>query len=97
MAPMKRASLGFSAVLALILATRSIDRMQKIRSLIVGLSVLCAAHFLFRLHHALFINLHISTMYITFCMWRRRLRGRRLRRMRWLKNELGAAASLRAI
>jgi exosortase H (IPTLxxWG-CTERM-specific) len=48
------------AFTALILAMRSIEGTHKIRSLLIGLAILCTAHFLFRLHYSLFINLHIK-------------------------------------
>ena len=48
------------AFAALILATRSIDRAKKARSLMLGLAILCAAHFLFRLCYALFVDVHFK-------------------------------------
>lgn len=49
------------AYMALVLATKSIDRAKKLRSLVVGLAILCVAHFLFRLHYALFVDLHLKS------------------------------------
>jgi len=48
------------AFTALILATRSIDRIQKMRSLVIGLIILCITYFFFRLFYSLFIDLHIK-------------------------------------
>jgi len=45
---------------SLVMATSAIDRRRKNQSLIIGLCVLCGAHFLFRLHQVLYIDMHLQ-------------------------------------
>jgi exosortase H (IPTLxxWG-CTERM-specific) len=48
------------AFTSLILATESLEKASKIRSLVFGLSILLGFHFLFRLHQVMFLDFHMA-------------------------------------
>ena len=48
------------AFASLMMATRSIERSRKVRCTLIGLVILCVAHFLFRLNQALYVDFHIN-------------------------------------
>ncbi|WP_319526495.1 exosortase H [uncultured Desulfosarcina sp.] len=48
------------AFTSLMMATRSIERSQKAGCILIGLSILCGAHLLFRLNQVLFVDFNIK-------------------------------------
>lgn len=56
----------FVAFIALILATKCLERKRKLWGLAAGLAVLAGGHFLFRLHQVLFMDFHVRYAFRPF-------------------------------
>lgn len=59
-------SFNMVAFTSLILATNSVNRIKKVKSLCIGLFILCCTFFLFKLHQILFIDFHIGYAFRPF-------------------------------